>query len=66
MKDIFGQIIEIGDTVAFNQPNYKNLIFGKVLKINPKSLRISYFYHGQTHETNEYPKNTVKKTNNEN
>lgn len=42
MKDIAGELIEVGDRVAFNPPRYKGLIRGKVVAFTPKMVRIEY------------------------
>jgi hypothetical protein len=42
MKDFIGQELEIGDYVAFMQPNYRNIILGKIIKFTPLQVRVSY------------------------
>ena len=52
-KDIIGNIPQIGDIIAFNQPAYKGLVFGEVLsfskvglpEINAKNNDV--FYYGR-------------------
>lgn len=40
--DFFGNEFKLGDTVAFMQIGYRNLIQGKVISISAKELRISH------------------------
>lgn len=40
-KDSIGRIIRVGDTVASTVPNYSYLAVGKVIKFNPKMIKIS-------------------------
>jgi hypothetical protein len=40
MKDAFGHEIQIGHTVAFKYPNSSRLKIGKVVRLNPKMVRI--------------------------
>ena len=64
MKDFFGNTLEVGDTVAFNHPGYKFLTSGVVVKINVVQVRIEYIPYWMkdgVQQTNESPKNTVKK-----
>jgi len=42
VKDIFGQELVIGDTVAFNPPYYKGMITGTVLSFTPKGIQVVY------------------------
>ncbi len=62
MKDIFGNELEVGDTVAFNEPDYHNMITGEVLKFTPKMIHIRYTasQHRNPQTTYEYPLNVVK------
>ncbi len=46
MKDFFGKECQIGDTVAFNEPHYKGLVSGQIVKFTPKGVRVKYFLHG--------------------
>lgn len=54
-KDYFGNVIEIGDTVAFMQIGYRNLIQGEVISISAKELRIK---HKQTNVCSTESKQT--------
>ena len=68
MKDIFGNILEVGDTVAFNWPGYKQIITGTITKFTPKGVTIIYIDPVNTHlsistrtkTTNERPGSVVK------
>lgn len=40
MKDFFGQEINVGDSVAFMQPDYRNLMMGVVAAFTPKKVKI--------------------------
>lgn len=64
MKDIFKQELNIGDIVAFNEPNYRGLILGKVFNFTPKQVRISYINHNNMECSYlTLPENLVKKLN---
>lgn len=41
-KDIFGNILELGDIVAFNTPGYRGLMLGTIVKFTPQKLRVQY------------------------
>lgn len=42
MKDFFGNILAIGDEVAFCRPNYRGLTRGKIIAFTPKQVRVTY------------------------
>lgn len=42
MNDFFGQPLTIGDEVAFMEPNYRNMVIGKIVSIAPKSMLIEW------------------------
>jgi len=42
MKDVFGNDLEIGDTVAFYAPNYRSMTTGEVIAFTPKQVRVKY------------------------
>jgi hypothetical protein len=42
MPDIVGQDVEVGDSVLFNPPHKKGVAWGKVIRVLPKSVEISY------------------------
>ena len=42
MKDFFEQELAIGDAVAFMEPNYRNMIIGKVLSFTHQSMVIEW------------------------
>ena len=42
MKDFFNQEVHIGDLVAFNEPYYKRIVSGKIIKFTPKGVKIVY------------------------
>ena len=44
MKDVRGRETAIGDIVAFVLPYERELITGRVIKITPSGVRISYKY----------------------
>ena len=63
-KDIFGNLLGIGDEVAINQPKYKGLIKGEIIKLTPSCIRVRYLDHCKhEQETIEYPSNAVKNLN---
>ena len=56
MKDIFGQVINVGDLVAFNPPSYKGLIMGRVTGFTPQKVRVEYRWQGSVTKTTVFPK----------
>lgn len=42
MNDFFGQPLAIGDTVAFMEPNYRNMVTGVIVSFAPKSMLIEW------------------------
>lgn len=44
MKDVFGQELEIGDTVAFNPPYYKGMTTGTIKSFTPKGVQVEYVW----------------------
>lgn len=42
MNDFFGQPLAIGDIVAFMEPDYRNMIVGKIISFAPKSMLIEW------------------------
>jgi hypothetical protein len=44
-KDLFGQELAVGDTVAFMRPNYRSLCLATILKITPKTVLVEYTLH---------------------
>lgn len=40
VKDIIGNVLNIGDMVAFNPPYYKGLKTGMVTSFTPKGVRV--------------------------
>ena len=65
MKDFFGNKLEIGDTVAFEEPNYRNLIAGTILAFTPQKVRLEYFVKSIKRNTTflTRPQDVVKKLN---
>lgn len=64
MKDIFGQVISIGDVVAFNPPSYKGLIRGKVTGFTPQKVRVDYpssYHRGTMDKTTVFPSDLAVK-----
>ena len=45
MKDFIGKELQVGDTVAFPQPKYRNLRRGTVTKITPCKIKLEYKNH---------------------
>lgn len=43
MKDVFGNELSVGDTVAFYAPGYRSMIKGTVIAFTPKQVRVEYF-----------------------
>ncbi len=44
MKDFLGKELEVGDSVIYIEPGYKNLTKGKILKITDKRVRITDYH----------------------
>lgn len=65
--DIFGNVLLVGDTVAFGMAQTMNLSVGVIVKINPKTVTIEYksndFYSGkvETLEARRSFDNVVKR-----
>lgn len=55
MKDYLGREVSIGDIVVFNEPYYKGLVSGQIVRFTPKGVRIKYNIH-------DYPANREKDT----
>ena len=55
MKDYVGQECQIGDTVVFNEPYYKGLVKGTILRFTPKGIRVQYYLHD---DPNRYERDT--------
>ncbi|AOJ69194.1 MULTISPECIES: hypothetical protein [Burkholderia] len=41
MKDFLGREVKVGDTVAFAQTGYRDLLTGNVTKLSPKTALIN-------------------------
>ena len=52
MKDIYNREVKVGDTVAFNHPNYSVLEASPVLEIIP-SIGVKVIYHNPDNTTAE-------------
>lgn len=48
MKDLFGNELSIGDTVAVTPKNYRGLIKAKIVKFTEQNVKVVYKrpYHG--------------------
>lgn len=42
MKDVFGNELALGDTVAFYAPGYRDMIIGTIIKFTTKQVRVEY------------------------
>lgn len=42
MKDFFGTELNIGDEVAFMEPEYRNMTLGKIVSFAPKTMLIEW------------------------
>ena len=60
--DMFGNVVEIGDEVAFNPPYYKGLCSGKILKFTPQGYRVSHTDYSKYTIVYQVAKNTNKET----
>jgi hypothetical protein len=65
--DVFGNTLELGDTVAFYAPSYRVMVTGEVISFTPKQVRVKYFntwnYSGSGYEETylNYSRNFAKK-----
>ena len=50
MKDYLGNECQVGDTVIFNEPYYKGLVDGKIIRFTPKGIRVAYQLHNRPEE----------------
>lgn len=68
MKDKLGQELVIGDTVVFNPPVYKGLVFGKIVSFTPKGCRVAFSRSGkqvvstENESSVQFPDHVVKVT----
>lgn len=46
MKDFNGNILEVGDTVAFLEPRYRHMVEGRVHSFTKKMIRVEYPLQG--------------------
>ena len=42
MKDVFGNELAIGDTVAFYAPGYRDMVTGTIIAFTPKQVRVEF------------------------
>lgn len=65
MKDFFGNKLNIGDIVAFERPDYRELLSGKIIGFENHKVLINYNLSASLHEMNlvfsTYPSKVVKK-----
>lgn len=61
-KDFFGRECNVGDKVVFNEPYYKGLTSGEIVKFTPKGVKIKYHLHygGREKESFVYDGDFVK------
>lgn len=63
MKDVFGNELSVGDTVAFNEPGYTyRLCTGTIVKFTPKKLVIEWFKdkYSPNEKTYKFPEQVAK------
>lgn len=62
MKDVFGNILRLGDKVAFTQPGYVyELKVGTIVKFTPKKVLIDWKHHDDSPgKTYKFPKQVAK------
>jgi hypothetical protein len=55
VKDFLGQELKVGDEVVFMELGYRNLLRGKIVKINVKTLLIEHgeSWRRETKQTSE-------------
>jgi uncharacterized protein with PhoU and TrkA domain len=64
MKDILGQELQIGDTVAYNPPAYKGITLGIIRDFTPKGVRVSIKRHGKQWASGVNETTTVQRPDN--
>lgn len=52
MKDFLGQELAVGDIVVFPKRDYRELVYGFVIKLTPKKVKA--FYDGRWSQTETY------------
>lgn len=60
MTDFLGNDIQVGDKVACIELGYKNLMFGEVVKLTPKAMRVKYKKWGQEETVLRYSDQVIK------
>lgn len=45
MKDFFGNILCLGDKVAFCRPKYRDLVMGEIIAFTSQKVRVKYQSH---------------------
>ncbi len=69
MKDIFGNELEIGDTVAFMEPGYTyTLQTGTIIKITPQKILIEWWKnkrYNPKEQSYKFPEQVAKGIKNE-
>jgi len=61
MEDFLGERLEIGDTVIFFEPGYRNFTKGKIIKFTPQKVKVEWTGHRNWTSTyTEHPTTFVK------
>lgn len=63
MKDIVGELLQLGDIVALNPPHYKGIALGRITDFTPKKVRVKFLKKVDgigTKEKLEFPGHVVK------
>lgn len=61
MKDIFGNELQVGDTVATMVKDYRELEVAKIIAFTPKQVRVEYMWQGRAKTYLTPSENLVKK-----
>ena len=56
--DIFGQELLVDDCVVY--PSHNSMVVGKIIKINPKMIKVAKVGSKNARESNKYPVDIVK------
>jgi hypothetical protein len=59
VTDFFGQNLEIGDEVAFEEPGYRNLVKGTIVSFTPKQMNVEWTRRSDKVMFRIYPQDCV-------
>lgn len=62
MKDFFGNELNVGDTVAFEQPRYRNLVLGTIVGFTAHNVRVIYVHQDRQFDYLTPPEHLIKRS----